>query len=137
MLFAVAFVLLAGAVLAAALGTAGGVAVGEQSVPSSPRLRGVPEAAVGANDARTPSARASRVAAAPEGAGSAAAFKEEDISDSAKTLEQTNARAEELESMPSNILSNATAEGSWDKEPAATSSVSNDSVVTVVANVYE
>jgi len=152
LLLAVALVLLAGAVLAAALGpvcaqevrpagsassfTAGGVAVGEQSVPSSPQLRGAAEAAVGAAGVRTPPARTSRVAAAAEGAGSAAAL-EEDISDNAKTLEQTTARGQELESRPSNILSNATAEGSWDKEPAATDSVSNDSDVTVAANVYE
>jgi len=151
---AVALVLLAGgaALAATALGpvcapeaglagcagsiAAGGVAVGEQSAPSGPRLRGDAESASGAADAVTPSSRASRVAAAPEGVGPAAALLEEDISDSAKTLEQTNAKGEELESSPSNILSNATAEGNWDKEPAATYSVSDDSDVTVAANLY-
>lgn len=153
LLLAVAVALLAGAVLAAALGpicaqevrpagsassiTAGDVAVEEQSVPSSSRLRGAAEAAVGPAGVRTPPARSSRVAAAPEGARSAAALEEEDISDSAKTLEQTDARVEELESSPNNILSNATVEGSWDKEPTAMHSASHDSDVTVAANVYD
>jgi hypothetical protein len=152
LLLAVALVLLAGALLAAALGpvcaeqvglagwassnTAGDMVVGEQSALGSPRLRGAAEAAVGAAGARTPPARASRVAAAPEGAGSASAL-EEDVSDSAKTLEQTNTGGEELESRPDNFLSNVTPEGTWDKEPAALDSVSNDSNVTVAAKVYD
>lgn len=153
LLLAVALVLLAGALLAAApcpvcaqqvglagwagsSNTAGGMAVGEQSAPGSPQLRGAADTSAGAAGARTPPARASRVAAAPEGAGSAAAL-EEDVSDSAKTLEQTNTGGEELESVPGNILSHVTPEGIWDKEPVALDSVDNDSHVTVAAKVYD
>jgi len=152
LLLAVALSLLAGAFLAAALGpvcaqqlglagragssTAGGVAAGEQPAPGSPRLRGAAEAAVGAAGAGTPPARASRAAAAPGGGGSTAAL-EEYIGDSAKTLEQTNASGEEVESMPTNILSKDDVEGSLDKEPAATNSVSYDNDLVAIANVYD
>jgi len=143
---------LAGAVLAAALGhvcaqqlglagwassgSAGGTAVVGQPDASGPQLRGAAEAAVGAHGAPAPRAQAKRDFAAHGGAGAAAA-SDEVRSGSAKTLEENSDRGDGAESMPENILESVTAEGSWDKEPAAASSVSDNGNVTVAAELYD